>query len=215
MAFEIGSLLNYGGALINAIVLIVSIAVLGVFGFFIVRFYTKWKMYSEYDVRILEKNAYDQWGESKDSAGVFTDPKTNNKRFFLKKSNVGLDPDNIPYITTPSSFGVKKIVYLARTGLKNFRFVTPTVQVNSPVSLNLIVGEEDVNWAVNAYERQKKLFANSMLMQLLPFIALAFVSIIILIIFIYFFRNFDKLVSMSLHFKEAIIAGSSGTAIIP
>lgn len=158
---------------------------------------TSWyKRYNEFKVVVWEKDGFGQWNERMDRAGVFVDKKTNNKRLFLKKFNVGLNADNIPYLP-----GVKgsKVVYMVRTGLKNFHFVR--VNPDFP-NITLSVGEEDVNWAINAYERQKKLFQNSLLIQLLPFLALAFVGIIIAIIFIYFFKNLDSLREFGQYMKE-------------
>ena len=166
--------------------------------------YLKQKRYREYKCVIWERDGFGQLNETYDDAGIFVDKKTNNKRFYLKKANVGLNPDNVPYI--PSK---RKIVYLLRTGLKNFQFIKPNV---SNPGITLSIGEEDVNWAINAYERQKKLFNQNVLLQYLPFIALAFTSIIILIIFIYFFKDFDVLKDVALSLKEAAQA-MHGTVI--
>lgn len=146
-----------------------------------------------------------------DRGGIFIDKKTNNKRFFLKKNNVGLNPDNVPF----KFIGNKMYVFLYRTGLKNFQYVDLNISPNPGVAIT--VGEEDVNWAVNAYERQKKLFANTLLMQLLPYMIIAFVSIIILIIFIYFFKEFKTLKDVAVAFQEAattLAAAKSGTTVI-
>jgi len=167
-------------------------------------FYLKQRRYKEYKCIIWERDGFGQLNETYDRAGIFVDKKTNNKRFFLKKANVGLNPDNIPYIP-----GKTKIVYLLRLGLKNFRFLHHNPKGDG---MELIVGEEDVNWAINAYERQKKLFNTNMLLQYLPFIALAFTSIIILIIFIYFFKDFAVLKDVAIALKEAAQA-MHGTVI--
>lgn len=128
-----------------------------------------------------------------DNAGIFIDNKTNNKRFFLKKANVGLNPDNVPAIDD----GKNKVVFLQRIGLKNFRYIKINFKEDRPV---LEVTEEDVNWGVNSYERQKK-FNNAWLEKYLPFIALAIVSVVIMVVFIYFFKDFDKLQIMSENLK--------------
>jgi hypothetical protein len=125
---------------------------------------------------------------------------------------VGLSPDNIPFLTGPKG---KRYVYLYQRGLKNFLYLKPNVRAEG---VSIEVGEEDVNWAVNAYERQKKLFTGNVLLQYLPFIALVFVSLIILIIFIYFFKDFEVLAEMAKALKEAAQAfaqAKAGTAIIP
>jgi hypothetical protein len=81
----------------------------------------------------------------------------------------------------------------------------------------LNVGEEDVNWGVNAYERQKKIFGSNALLQYLPFIALGFVSIVILIMFIYFFKQFSVLKDVALAFESAartLAQANGGTVVL-
>ena len=51
-----------------------------------------------------------------------------------------------------------------------------------------------------------------MFMQYLPFMMLAFVSIIILVMFIYFFKEFDTLKDVAIALKEAALA-TRGTVI--
>ncbi len=134
--------------------------------------YRKKKKYSQYSCVIFEKDGFGHLKCGRDQAGIFIDPKTNNKRFFMLKNKVGLNPDNIPYIET----GTKREVYLIRNGLKNFSFIRFNFDKHNPL---IEVGEEDVNWAVNSYDAAKKRFSNSLLMQLMPFFIIAFVSIII------------------------------------
>jgi len=144
------------------------------------------KKYSQFSCYIFEKDGFGQLKRYKDSAGIFVDPKTNNKRFFMRINKVGLNPDNVPYIETNG----KKEVFLYRNGLKNFSFINFNFDNHSP---EIEVGEEDVNWALNAFDAAKKRFSNSLIMQLMPFFIIAFVSIIILIIFVYFFKDFGVL----------------------
>ena len=115
------------------------------------------------------------------------DKATNNKRFFLKKDHVGLNPDNIPYIPCPSGlFGSGRAVILLQIGLKNFRYLKPRLKENV---FNFEVGEEDVNWGINAYERQKKLFQTNFWSMIMPYIPLIIVSFVILILFVYIFKQ--------------------------
>ena len=168
------------------------------------------RQYNQFKCVVWGRDAFGQLTEQIDKAGIFVDSKTKNKRFFMKSANVGLNPDNVPYIQQ----GNKKVVYLLRTGLKNFQFIKPVITSGG---FTVDVGEEDVNWAVNAYERQKKTFGQSMLMQFLPFIVLAFVSIIILIIFINLFKKLDVLKDVAVAFKDATVAmaqAQSGTVVL-
>lgn len=209
----LGGLVSTGTAsgVLNFVVILVGIVVVGIIIAVIAwMYYSKVHIYKQFKCVIFQRNGFGQLEQKFDMGGIFVDPKTKNKRFFLKRANVGLDADNLPYI----SAGVSKTVYLLQTGLKNFRFIN--INIAEP-KVSLTVGEEDVNWAVNSYERQKKLFQDSKWMQLLPFIAIAFVSIIILIIFIYFFKNFSVLENVALALKEAaveIAKASADTVIV-
>lgn len=196
------------GALQFGLVLVIGLLTIGV----VILAYlgiNRWRIYNEFLCIVLGRDGLGNHIIKYDKAGIFVDKKTNNKRFFMKRNNVGLSPDNVPAIND----GKKKIVFLLQHGLKNFSFV----KVNLEHSINFEVTEEDVNWAINAYERQKKLFSTSTLMQMLPFIALAFTSIIILIIFIYFFREFGVLKEVAVALQESariIATASGGTTVI-
>lgn len=186
---------------------LIVLAVLVVVTFLVIR----QLKYGKFRVVIWETDAYGNTKETYDKAGIFVDAKTRNKRFFLMKAKVGLDPDNVPYVMETKG---KAVVYLLRTGLKNFRFIKPRIVEGA---YSFTVGEEDVNWAVNAYERAKKTFNQSKLLQYMPFIIIGFVTVVILIIFIYFFRNFDVLKDVALELKEAarqVAQARSGTLIV-
>lgn len=192
------------GALIIFVLLIVGVAAWLFF---------KKNLYTQFTCIVWERDGFGQMNMLFDQAGIFVDKKTNNKRFFMKKANVGLEPDNVPYIPGP---GGKKFVFLTRHGLKNFRFIKPNVDPKGLVSFK--VGEEDVNWAINSYEKAKKIFQQNGLLAYMPFIALAFVSLVILILFIYLFRNFDSLVAAAEALKaaaEALQAAKAGTTVLP
>jgi len=160
----------------------------------------KEKKYSEFQVTILGKDGFGHPIISYDKGGVFEDSVTRNLRLYLKKNDVGLSADNIPYIQDSS--GAKQI-WLVKSGRKNFRYLNFNIDNEF---FNIKVGEEDVNWAVNTYERQKKIFANQGIMPYLPYILLAFVSLVILIIFIYFFKDFGVLKDMASELHQAVIA---------
>jgi len=197
---------------LNIGILVITIVVVGAIMGLVTILTLKWRQYTQFKCVIFQRDGFGQWNERSDNAGIFIDKKTHNKRFFMRKNKVGLDPDNVPYI--PS--GNKKVVYLLQTGLKNFQFIN--IDLKTPSKVVLKVGEEDVNWAVNAYERQKKMLAQSLFMQLMPYMIIAFVSIIILVIFIYFFREFSTLKDMAelLHgMSENVAQAKSGTVVIP
>lgn len=165
------------------------------------------KKFEGYKVIIYSQDGFGQIIQRNDTGGIFIDKKTNNKRFFIKKADVGLEADNFPY--TMGSKG-EKTVYLLQTGLKNFRFIKINIDVPQ---VELKVGEEDVNWALNEFDKAIKMFdSKDKMLQYLPYIAIAITSIFILVLFIYFFKSFPQLVEMSINFKEAIIAGANAQA---
>ena len=206
-----GTISNLGsGALNIGIMLIVILVVIGIM--IGVMFLMKnVKKYKQYRVVIYSKDTFGQIKQEYDDAGIFVDKTTRNKRLYLKKNNVGLNADNIPYISDGKG---KKTIYLYKKGLKNFQFIQVTVNADVD-KIRINVGEEDVNWAVNSYERAKKAFTQTILMQYLPFIVLAFVSIVILIMFLYFFQQFSVLKELGVALKEASQALGSGTTILP
>jgi len=210
MAIDMASITNMGSTVLYiGIMIFVGITLAAIIGGGL-WLYLKYRRYSQFRCVIFEKDGLGQVHQKIDGAGIFTDKKTKNKRFFMKKNQVGLNPDNVPFIKT----GKTQTVYLMQNGLKNFHFINMNV---TDKKFNVTVGEEDVNWAINAYERQKKLFSSSLLMQLMPFIALTFVSMIILIIFIYFFKEFSTLREFAVVMKEAaqvMAQASGGTTVI-
>jgi len=198
-----GVAVNVGMIILVGVFFIVMAGVMA----FLMAQYKKW---SQFNCVVWGIDAFGQVVQKTDKAGIFVDRKTQNKRFYMRKAKVGLDCNNVPYIPA----GKGKTVYLLQTGLKNFRFIKPDIAGDL---LRFDVGEEDVNWAVNAYQGQKKIFSQSMLMQYMPFIALAFVSIIILIMFIYFFKQFPVLKETAQALSEAAKAYSQsqgGTVVL-
>lgn len=207
MAIDIATI---GSSALNIVIMIISIIIVGgIMGgatFLII----KYRRYKQFICIIFERDGFGQLHRKIDDAGIFVDGKTKNKRFFMKRMKVGLNADNIPYIQS----GTKKIVYLLKTGLKNFRYIKMSIQ--EPKVL-LTVGEEDVNWALNTYERNKVMWKGSMWMQLMPYIAIAFVTIIILIIFIYFFKEFASLKEFAIVMKETaqiLLQSQTGTVVL-
>lgn len=203
---------SIAGTALNIALMILSVLlVIGLIAavFWFVKSRQKFK---EFKVIIWERDGFGQLKETTDEAGIFVDNKTKNKRLFLRKNNVGLNPDGVPYIQS----GKSKMVYLYRTGLKNFHYLK--INVEKEPGVKLTVGEEDVNWGINAYDRAKKMFSTSLLMQMMPFIMLAFVSLIILVLFIFLFRQFGDLAAFmeaAEKFISTANAAQGGTAVIP
>ena len=167
--------------------------------------------YSQFRVIVWERVQNGQVVQLEDKAGIFINGKTGHKLFFLKKLNVGLKPDNVKFIFDGKG---RRVVYLLRYGFKNFSFIEPAA--DNIGGMRFIVGEEDVNWAVNAYEQNKKRFSQSLLFQMLPFMILALVCIIILIMMIALFNNFSVFTTVadSINQASASLARVNGVSLV-
>ena len=163
---------------------------------------------------IIENAGSDNIVMSRDDGGVFVDKKTGNKRFFLKKNNVGLDPDKVPWILSPKGIPV---VFLEKDGLKNFKYIDFRLY-NDGQPADIFVGEEDVNWALNSYARAKNLFNNSLLQTLMPYLGMLIMGIMIIIMLVLLFQKFEVLnhVATSLERASSNLAqANSGTVVVP
>ena len=150
--------------------------------------YNRKKRYN-YIVRVFNRDATGNVVQQPDDkGGIFLDKKTNYRLFLLRKYKFGLDPDEIPYLITSRG---QKIVYLLQSGLKNFQFLKPSVSGNPGLVFN--VQDEDVAWAVNAYERHKKAFQQNLLQQIMPILGMAFVFMLIVVSLYFIFKNFGTL----------------------
>jgi hypothetical protein len=137
--------------------------------------------------------------------GAYVDSKTKNKRFFIKGTNVGLDPDKTPElpVLNAGSFTPKRAVLLVRSGFKSFRYLRPYITPDKQFDFS--VGEEDVNWGINAYEKQKALYGTSFWDKLLPYIPLIIVGVIQLIVVIYFFKQLPQMKDILLTMKDLVV----------
>lgn len=191
--------------IIIAVILFLVIAVIG---------FIRYKNWKRYDIIcfIIERASGGIPIISQDTGGVYVDGKTNNKRFYLRKNDVGLDPDNIPFVLNSKG---QKVVYLLRFGLKNFKYIN--ISLPSDNTYVMQVGEEDVNWAVNAYEKYKKVFGQSLLDKLLPYIGIAIFGMIALGIVFVLVQKFEVLQQLAVTLKDIAIINaqaSSGTTVI-
>lgn len=197
-------------ALTAGIVSFVTIIV-GTVVILLVRQIIIWKRYDTITY-IIEHASGDTLMISKDMGGVYVEKKTNNKRFYLKDNDVGLDPDNIPFIINRKG---QKAVFLLKTGLKNFRYLDLGYLKDQKFTIE--VGEEDVNWALNAFERHKKIFGTSLLEKLLPYIGIALMGVFILGMIAIVLQKLDVLTEVAEAFRkaaEALAQAKSGTTIV-
>lgn len=197
--------------LLNAAIISGSVFIIGVVIIIAVKVFLDWKKYNTICI-IFKRQTGGVPIMSKDMGGVYVEKKTNNKRFFLKHNDVGLNPDDIPYIMNSKG---QKIVFLLQTGLKNFRYLN----INIPKTWEFMieVGEEDLNWALNAYERHKHIFGKTLIDKLLPYIGMAIVTVFVLALFAMIMRDFGVLRDVAEAFKQAAQAfaqAKSGQSII-
>ena len=205
--------INVAAQIITNIALMLGgVVVIGGVVYVVARFYLIWKR-NDTTCIILEEDGFGSTSMVRDLAGVYVDNKTQNKRFFLKDNNVGLNPDKIPYIRNIKG---KKYVFLRKVGLKNFNYINlDQLFTENP---KIMVGEEDVNWAINAYERQKKVFGTTLLQQLLPYIGITIMGVFILGMLVVLFQKVEVLAEVAEAFKEAAQAfaqAKSGTTVVP
>jgi len=188
-------------------VFIISSLVVGGLAIAGVYAYMMYNRYKQYNVIIYEKDTLGNTTMSYDQGAVFPDRRTGNILFHLRKHKTVLCPDKIPY----ARCGNTKVVQITKYGLKDFRFNELKV---GDSQTEMIVGEKDLNWYSNGVQRINSLLQTNNLMAFAPFILLAFVSIIILIIFIYFFKNFSVLkdVAVALQRAAEVMASNQATA---
>lgn len=212
MAGETDIIQGLGQSAVGLVVLIIAVLILVGIVVAITLAIINARKYKQFNVVIWQRDGFGQFIQKYDEGGIFVDKKTGNKRLFLKNANVGLTADNVPYL--PTSKGAK-FIYLLQTGLKNFKFLKPNI---SGDFINFTVGEEDVNWAINDYEAQKKRFNTSWLQQYLPFIILGFTIMVMLIMFIYIFNKLPLFLEIAKEMKnvaELLVQARTGTTIIP
>ena len=122
------------GGLWIAVLLIAALFVGGL-AVLVTWLYLKWKRYQQFEIEIWQRDGLGQLNVKYDKGGIYVDSKTKNKRLFIKKHGVGLDPDNVPYM--PSGKNKKKVLLL-QTGLKNFRYIKPIITGGM---MSFVVGE--------------------------------------------------------------------------
>lgn len=209
MPEELSFLAGMAGKAVTIIVLILGgLIALGLLGLG-AWWFKRWYRWRQYKVVVME---VDSTGtlirQRSDWAGVFVDSKTKHKRFFIKGGNVSLNADDVPIVP-----GTNK-VYVVRHG-RDHRFLR--FNRLRPTDVRLEIGEDDVNWGIETYERQKKMFDKARFLQYMPYIMMGFTTVIILIIFIYFFKDFAVLKEVAVSLKEAaheIAQAKAGTVIV-
>jgi len=194
--------------------IVFGIFILGIFAgvlTFSIMLIKKNRRFNGFTCIVWKKDGFGQLVQELDQAGVFVEKVTNNKRLYLKKANVGLSPDDIPYIPC----GKTKFVFLFRTGLKNFQFIKPIINNEGIV---LRVGEEDVNWALNSYYRVKKAFEKkNWIEKVLPYMLFALLIIGFIVMVIFILKKFDVFVELAKQLNnvaQTLLKAQAGTVVI-
>jgi hypothetical protein len=163
---------------------------------FIVIWWWKKRRYGQYKIVIWEKDSTGNTHEIYDRAGIFLDKKTGFKLLFLEKMRKGLNPNNVPYVTSKDKKGrLIKTVYLRKTGVSNYVFCHVKIDDEGAI---FKVGEEDVNWAAQDIETIRRTFnKESWLTKLAPYIMFVVTVMIIMIILLSLFNKFESMEKMS------------------
>lgn len=166
---------------------LVIILIIGAIGLFLWYWYKKRK-YKEYRIVIWEKDSTGNAHEYYDRGGIFIDKTTSHKLLFLEKMKKGLNPNNVPYVTSKDKKGrLVKTVYLRRTGVSNYVFCH--IKINDDGTL-FTVGEEDVNWAAQDIEKIRRTFnKESWLTKYAPYIIFIVTIMIVMIILLALFNK--------------------------
>lgn len=194
----------------------VSLLIFGVFIFGILVFYIGWrirdyKRYKDYFVMIFNE---DEWGQKDvkfDQGGIFVDKKTNNKKFFLRYTGVGMDFENLVYSHGNNG---KKIVMLSKKKDSEYQYVKPEFKAKQGIEFSM--GEEDLNWGLNSYEKAKTAYEwRNKLLQFAPWMGLIFVGFVFLILCIYVLKQFDVLAQLgtSMEKTATILSQNSGVVV--
>lgn len=149
-----------------------------------------------------------------DRGGVFTEGRTNHKRFWMKKKKgYSFDPDQIKFVAGPKG---SKQAFFVKYGEKDIRPLNMNLQPNPGVSVQ--IGEPDLNWFLSEKARWDKVIFPNKLLQWLPWIGLFFVGTIFLIIMVSLLNKFDILNDIAINLKESaayIAQAKAGSAVLP
>lgn len=195
------------------VLFLAGMGILGVGGGIGVWRFFKWKRYNGFNVTIFAEDSFGQKVIRHDRGGIFVEGKTNNKKLFIEKENVGLDYDKLKYIIDSKG---KKNIFLVCNKDKDYHFIYP--EFVKPTNLQFTMGEEDLNWGINAYERAKNAYDfKNMIMQYLPFAGLVFLGMIFIVFVVVVLKKFDVFVTLADKLHEIALVlkeASTNTQII-
>lgn len=180
------------GLMILTVVLVLTIITLLMF---LARYYLKFRAFK---VVIWKQDAAGNIQLDYDRAGIFTNKRTNAKKFWLQKNKVGLDCDKVPFIRDHKN---KRVVYLLQGGTKNFKFIVPTFAKDDILYFD--VTEQNVNWAIDAFKMAEATFNNKGLLDYMPYIITGIAIVCIMILMIYVLQNFKIVAEVATSMEHA------------
>jgi len=189
-------LTGFGQGALSVGYIIVAVALVGGAGFAIFKWVRNYMRFQQYKCIIWALDGFGNVTQEVDDAGIFVDDYTNNKRLWLKKAGVGLKIELIPSVLSSSG---KRLIYMIRWGEKDYSFIRPSINREG---VKLEVTEEDVNWSIYEYQKQKNLFGKKTLWDYLPYIMLALATMGIIILFMQLFNQIPKIDEMVKSLKE-------------
>lgn len=188
--------------------------VIGTIIFAVWRF-LQWKKYREFVVLILEEDEFGQMNVKFDSAGIFVDGRSNQKKFFLRGANVGLKIDDLKY--APCKDG-KKLVMIQKFKGSDPKYVYYSVDRKTE-SVSFGMTEEDLNWGLAMYDRAQNTFEwKNKLLQYAPWMGLVFIGFIFLVVCIVTIKELKVIPEATSTLKDIVqqaVNSKAGTVILP
>jgi hypothetical protein len=205
---NVSGIMGTATQIVSAILLIILFGGIALVLFYVIR---NMKRYSQFFCVIFRKDAFGNIVEEHDKAGIFVDNKTKNKLLFLKSRKVALNPDLIPYIQK----GKHRIIYFYQSGLKNM--LPLKFSFENPHPFTIKVGEEDVNWAINSYEKATKMYMQDFWAKYGAIISVGFICVTLVLVSFFLVQKFDVISEASQNMVEAtknLAQAKAGTTVI-
>jgi len=161
--------------------IIIFLILMGVGMFLLIRHLMR---YSQFNVTIFYKDSNNQWMQKKDKGGVFINNKTKSRLLHLKNAKTVMNPDYIPFLIEKG----KKVIYLKEVGIRNYVYLKHSFKEND---VNITVGEEDVNAAIQDFEVATRVLKANW-EQYIPLIATIFAMAILLIVMIVYANKWQE-----------------------
>ena len=174
----------------------VIVGILGLVTWYLVRK----KKYGMYRVEVFDKDSNGNVYKTYDRAGIFLDKRTGYRLLFLEKAKVGMNPNNVPYVShLDKKKRIVKTVYLRRIGVNNYVFISVDL-LGMP---KFTMGEEDFNNAAQEMSKIRRTYDKKSWLDkfLAPILFIASI-LIIMIILLSLFNKFSVIDDASKNLVE-------------